>query len=226
MNRDIALRALAGLFIIPLPIGIPLFLSAGTLDYWQGWLFIVVFDIATSLHGLYLAIKDPALLERRKRVGPFAEKRLGQRIFAAFMILAWIVVFVIAGLDYRFSWSHIPVLAVLAGNFLVVLSYVIIQAVVKANSFASATIEISEGQKISTTGPYAVVRHPMYSSNLVLAIGAPLALGSIWAELVVLAFLPALVFRILDEEKVLAEQLDGYIDYCKKVKFRLIPGVY
>jgi protein-S-isoprenylcysteine O-methyltransferase Ste14 len=226
MDRTIVLKVFAGLFLTPIIFGAPIFLSAWTLDYWQAWLFLIVFTLATTEHSVYLAKNDPALLERRMRVGPAAEKRPAQRIIMYSVIISFAAMLVVSGLDHRFAWSNVPVWVDLIGDLLVLLSYYVFYLVCRENTFASATIEISEGQKVITTGPYASVRHPMYSGALLLTLAIPLALGSCWALLIVLVVTPFLIWRIVDEERLLATSLPGYSEYCDKVKYRLIPGLY
>ncbi|PWU00774.1 MAG: hypothetical protein C5B53_03590 [Candidatus Melainabacteria bacterium] len=226
MDRNLSLKAFIGYLLSLILFGAPIFLAAWTLNYWEAWLFLFVFSIATTWHGLFLAKHDPALLERRMRVGPTAEKRPAQRIIMSLTLVFFIVILVVAGLDHRFGWSHLPAPIVFTGDLLIVLSYFVFYLVCRENSFASATIEITEGQKVVSTGLYGFVRHPMYSGALLMCLGIALALRSAWALLVVLAVLPVLIWRIVDEEKFLASNLQGYVEYCNKVKSRLIPGVY
>lgn len=143
-----------------------------------------------------------------------------------FASIGFIASLVVPALDYRFKWSSVPLYAVIAGDILTTLWFCINFLVFKENTFTSATIEISEDQKVISTGPYAFVRHPMYAGGLLLFIGTPLALGSYWGILAFVAVLPALIWRLLDEERFLAKNLPGYIDYCAKVRWRLIPGVF
>ncbi len=133
---------------------------------------------------------------------------------------------VVPALDHRFLWSNVPLYAVIAGDLLTALWFCIMFLVLRENSFASGTIEVSEGQKVISTGPYAFVRHPMYAGGLLLFIGTPLALGSYWGLLAFPSVLPALIWRLLDEEKFLAENLPGYVEYCAKVRWRLLPGLF
>lgn len=226
MTRNLTLRAIAGILLTLVLFGVPLFLCAWTLNYWEAWVFLIVFSGATAQHGLYLAKNDPALLERRMKVGPAAEKRLAQRIIMCCVIVAFFLTLVVAGIDHRQAWSHLPTLVVVAGDCLIGLSFVIFYFVCRENSFASATIEVVEGQKVISTGPYHLVRHPMYSGALLMWFGMALALGSLWALVVMVAALPILIWRIVDEEKLLAADLKGYTEYCDKVKYRLIPGLY
>lgn len=226
MNYKVALKVFLGVIATPVVFGLLLFLSAGAFDYWQGWVFLAVFSIATAIHSLDLFFHDPEVLQRRMRVGPTAEKRLAQRIIMMLVMISFFLVPIVAGLDHRYGWSNVPAAAVLFGDVLIALSYVLFYFVLKQNRFAAANIEVVEGQKVSSTGLYGVVRHPMYVGALLLMIGVPLALGSYWALLVSLLGFCGLLWRIVDEEKCLVEELAGYAEYCTKVKCRLVPGLY
>jgi protein-S-isoprenylcysteine O-methyltransferase Ste14 len=175
---------------------------------------------------LYLMKKDPALMNRRMRGGPTAEKGKTQQIVMWFVSAGFIASLVVPALDYRFKWSSVPLYVIVAGDLLMALWFYVTFRVFKENTFTSATIEIAEGQKVISTGPYAFVRHPMYAGGLLLFFGTPLALGSYWGLLEFAVVLPALIWRLLDEEKFLARNLPGYVDYCAKVRWRLIPGVF
>ena len=209
-----------------LALGAIIFGSAGTLDYWQGWAFIVVFTISTNLIGIYLAIKDPALLERRLKAGPGAETRPLQKALITVAFAGAIALPAVSALDYRFGWSHVPTSVSVLGNALVALGLMIDLRVFRENSFGASTIEKMEDQKVISTGPYAWVRHPMYVGVLVMIIGVPLALGSYWGLLFLLLNVPILILRILDEEKMLQQELEGYSDYMGKVRYRLVPGLW
>lgn len=226
MDSKLKVKAFLGLLSTPFVLGVPVFVAAGTLSYWEAWVFLAFFTVATSVHTLYLLKHDPELLERRMRAGPRAEKRSAQRVIMCFVLAAFFGLFIIAGLDHRFGWSHVPGAVALVGDLMVALSYGVFLIVFQANRFASATIEVAEGQKVISTGPYGLVRHPMYSGALLLMLGIPLALGSLWGMLGVLAAVPILIWRIVDEEKFLAGSLEGYTEYCNKVKYRLLPGLY
>ena len=172
-NFGLGIAALAILIVLP----------AWSLNYWQGWVFIAVFAIATNLIGVYLALKDPVLLERRKRFGPGAESRGVQKMIAWLAIFGSAAMLVVFALDYRFGWSRVPPLISLLGDMLVVLGLLVDWFVLRENSFGSSTIEAVEGQKVISTGPYALVRHPMYVGVLIMLIGVPPALGSWWGLL-------------------------------------------
>jgi protein-S-isoprenylcysteine O-methyltransferase Ste14 len=218
-------KAWLGLVFLAVAMGLLLFLPAGTVQYWQAWAYLGVFFGASLLITLYLMKRDPALLKRRLSGGPTAEKETTQKVIMAFASIGFIALLVVPALDHRFMWSSVPLYAVIAGNALAALCFCITFLVYKENTFTSATIEIARDQKVVSTGPYAMVRHPMYAGGLLLFIGTPLALGSFWGLLAFVATLPALIWRLLDEEKFLAKNLPGYTEYCAKVHWRLIPGI-
>ncbi|HHF7373076.1 methyltransferase family protein [Legionella bozemanae] len=203
-----------------------LFLSAGTLDYWQGWIYMVVFIIASTAYSVYLAKYDPALLKRRTEVGISYEKELAQKIIIFCLYVSCIVLIVLAPLDVRLGWSSVPWYVSIIGDALVVFSFYIFYLVAKVNTYAAANISVEKEQKVITTGLYGFVRHPMYFGAMILFIGTPLALGSWWALLLTPIFLSILVARILNEEKILARDLSGYTEYQKKVTARLIPFIW
>jgi protein-S-isoprenylcysteine O-methyltransferase Ste14 len=220
------LKAFGGLLFVLLVMAALLFIPPWSLDYWQAWTFLAVYFASSLAITLYLMKKDPKLLERRVRGGPFAEKQATQKIIMSFASLGFIGLIVFPALDHRFAWSHMPLFIALVGDVLVVLGYLGIFLVFKENTFTSATVELAPGQKVISTGPYALVRHPMYAAALVMLAGTPIALGSWWGLLVIIALMPALIWRLIDEEKFLARHLPGYAAYQKKVPYRLIPLVW
>jgi protein-S-isoprenylcysteine O-methyltransferase Ste14 len=215
--NDVTRRALrSSLFGIP-ALAALLFIPAWTLAYWQAWLFIAVFVCASGALTVYLAIHDPKLLERRMNVGPRAEKEPAQKI---------IMVLVFPALDYRFGWSPVPASVSVLGDALIALGFLFTFFVFKENSYGASTIQIAEGQTVISTGPYAFVRHPMYAAALVMLLGIPLALGSWWGLFALLLVLPVLIWRLLDEERFLRQNLPGYPEYQAKVRYRLLPFVW
>ena len=203
-----------------------LFVPAWTVDYWQAWAFIVVFTISTNAIGIYLARNDPALLERRKQIGPTAEQRPAQRIAITLGILSFLGVMVLSALDHRFGWSTVPAWVSVVGDLLVALGLLVDLLVFRANTYGASNVQVTEGQTVISTGPYAIVRHPMYAGVLVMVVGTPLALGSLWGLLLVLVTVPVLVWRILDEESLLEHELSGYTAYTRRVRHRLVPYVW
>lgn len=203
-----------------------IFIPAGTLAYWQGWAFLVVFTVSTNAIGVYLALKDPALLERRMKVGPGAETRPAQKVLIMVATVGAVALLIVSVLDHRLGWSHVPARVSLLGDALVALGLAIDLVVFRENSYGSSTIETMAGQQVISTGPYALVRHPMYAGVLVMLAGVPLALGSYWGLAFLLLDLPILVLRILDEEALLGRELAGYTDYTQRVRYRLFPGLW
>jgi protein-S-isoprenylcysteine O-methyltransferase Ste14 len=219
--KSLAVRAWFALALLAVVMGLLLLVPARTVHYWEAWMYLSIFFAASVLTTAFLMRRDPALLERRMRGGPTAEKRPVERLIMAFTSIGFIALLVVPALDHRFGWSDVP-----AGDALVAVGFYFIFLVYRENTFTSATIEVAEGQKVVSTGPYAIVRHPMYASALLYLVGTPLALGSYWGLLPLVAMLPFLIWRLFDEEKFLAEHLPGYLEYQKKVTHRLVPGIW
>ena len=219
-------KAMAGLAAFIIVIGALLFVSAGTLAYWQAWVFLLLFTGGSTLLTLYLMRHDPALLERRMRGGPIAEKEPAQKIIQSINGAGFLAIFIIPALDRRWGWSSVPVAAVGLGEFMILIGLFIIFLVYRENTFASATIGTVPGQKVIATGPYAWVRHPMYAGGLILLLGIPPALGSWWGLIAMVVIFPGFVWRVLDEEGLLARDLPGYADYMKVTTKRLVPGLW
>jgi len=198
-------------------------LPAGTLAYWQAWLYLAILIVPMVLAFVYFLKHDPELLERRMRT---REQRSEQRAVIKAMSLFFIVVFLVPGFDQRFGWSSVPVAIVLVTDLVVLLAYGLFLLVLRENSYAARTIAVDEGQKVIDTGPYAIVRHPMYVAVLVMYGLAPLALDSYWALIPAAGIVPLLVWRIVDEEKALTSDLAGYAEYCERVRYRLIPRIW
>lgn len=206
--------------------GLVLFLPAWTFAYWQAWVFIAVFTISTSVPGVYLALKHPAALERRMHAGPAAETRRAQKVIISGALLSLPVVMVFSAFDYRSGWSPVPAAVSVLGDVLVALGLGIAMLVVIQNNYAAANITVEANQKVISTGLYGIVRHPMYVGTLIMMIGMPLALDSWWGLAVLIPGVIGLVFRILDEEQLLKQELAGYREYTRKVHYRLIPYVW
>jgi protein-S-isoprenylcysteine O-methyltransferase Ste14 len=201
------------------------FISAGTIDYWQAWVYLGVVGVS-SIPLTLLIGKDPILLKSRTRVGPTAEQRPIQKIIVVCVLVLGIATFIVPGLDRRFDWSTVPPWLSIVGGLLILVAMWISYRVFAENPFGSATVEISEGQKVISSGPYAIVRHPMYSGAAVYLIALSLALGSYWALVPALLTVLGLILRLFDEEGFLSENLTGYTEYCAKVRWRLIPGIF
>jgi protein-S-isoprenylcysteine O-methyltransferase Ste14 len=224
--KDLNVRAWFGIAFLAVVMALVLFVSAGTTGYWEAWVYLGVFFGASILITIYLIKWDPALLRRRLSSGPTAEKEKTQKIVMLFASLGFIALLVVPALDHRFGWSNVPFYAIIAGDILTGLSFCLIFLVYKENTYTSATIEVAPDQNVISTGPYAVVRHPMYVGGSLLFLGTPFALGSYWGLLAFVATLTALIWRLLEEERFLAENLPGYTDYCERVRWRLIPGIF
>ena len=206
--------------------GALLFTPAGTFDYWQAWLFIAVFVVASAVPTVYLALKDPAALQRRMRGGPTAETRGAQKIASSFTLLSFPAAMVISAADRRLGWSEVPAAVSLLGDVVVAVGIAITFAVIIQNGYAAANITVEAGQKLVSTGLYELVRHPMYVGILIILAGTPVALGSYWGLLVLVPATFTFAFRIVDEEKMLTEELDGYLGYTRDVHYRLMPFVW
>ncbi len=201
------------------------FLPAGTFSYWQGWLFLGVFGVCGSLTFLYLAKNDQELLERRLRP-PTRETRAVQKFIATAMYMCLFLSIVLSGLDHRFGWTgNVPFLA-LVGNLLIVAGLYLYFLVYRENRFAAATVEIAKDQRVISTGPYGIVRHPLYVALVIVAGGIPLALESYWGLIFILPLVALVLWRLLDEETLLAKSLSGYAEYQALTRWRLIPGVF
>src|ERR1700756_1150599 len=218
-----AFASAAGLFLFMAAL---LFVPPWTLDWWQAWMFLAVYFGGSIVLMVDLAKRDPALLERREKGGPWAEERLEQKIIMTFASLGFFALLLIPAFDRRFGWSHLPGIVVLAGNALMLIGGWGVWRFFCENSFPSARIELASDQRVISTGPYALVRHPMYATALVMMLGIPLALGSLWGLLAFAAMMPALVCRIFDEERFLVAQLPGYAEYKQKARYRLIPHLW
>jgi protein-S-isoprenylcysteine O-methyltransferase Ste14 len=220
------IRAIGWLLVLLIAMGALLFLPAWTFNYWQAWAFLSVFGLSSLAVTIFLMKNDPRLLERRMHGGPTAEKELSQKIIMSAASIGFAAILVVPALDHRWHWSAVPPYAVIAGNILIVLGWAIILFVFRENTFTSATIEVTADQRVVSTGPYAIVRHPMYSGSLLYFFGIPIALGSWWGLLVGVLMMPVFVLRLFDEEKLLARNLPGYSEYMDRVKYRLVPFVW
>ena len=219
-------RAWLSLMVLGLVMGLLLFASAGTFDYWQAWVYLAVFVGSSALITVDLMRRDPALLGRRMRGGPMAEREPRQRVIMLFASLGFISLLVVPGLDRRFGWSAVPVYAVWLGNIMIIVGFWFVARVYRENTFTSATIEVAENQTVVTTGPYAIVRHPMYASSSLYVLGMPLALSSWWGFAGFALMLPFLIWRLVDEERLLARSLRDYREYQERVRYRLVPGIW
>ena len=200
-----------------------LLLTAGTCGYWEAWLYILTFFLPAGYVVVYLLRNDPGLLERRLRGG---ERQAGQRLIIRLGTTCSALTYLLPGLDRRLGWSDVPVAAVVAGDAVFLASYGLFFLVLRANRYASRVIEVERGQQVVSTGPYAVVRHPMYAAVLGMFLSTPVALGSWWALLPAVPMAALLCMRIRGEEQVLVRELEGYAAYMRTVRYRLLPGVW
>ncbi len=219
-------RAWFSLAILPIVMGLLIFFPAGTIHYWQAWVYLLIFMGASVLTTLDLMKRDPALLERRMKGGPTAESEPAQKIIMLFASVSFAGLLVVPALDHRFDWSAVPLGVVIAGNVLVAIGFYFIALVYRENTFASATITVHQSQSVIASGPYAIVRHPMYASASLYLLGTPPALGSYWGIIPMVVMVPVLIWRLLDEERLLAKSLTGYTDYQKRVRYRLVPFIW
>jgi len=222
----VTLQLLASTVGAILFMGVLLFPPAGTLNYWQAWVFIAVFIVGTMLPNVYLAARYPDALQRRLAAGPWAETRLAQKLVYIGIIVSVVAVGVLSALDFRFGWSTLPTAVVVIGNALVLAGLLLAEVVIIQNNYAAATITVEADQPVVDTGLYGVVRHPMYVGALIMMAGMPLALGSYWGLLAMIPGVLVFLARITDEEKALHQELDGYDEYTEKVRYRLVPGVW
>lgn len=199
------------------------FLTAGTFNYWQAWVYLAIVLIPMVFVMRYFINKNPEFIERRMRLG---EKESAQKKIIRFSFIFFLLAFILPGFDKRWGWSNIPFGIVIAADLLVFLSYAFIVRVFRENIYASRIIEVDQNQKVISSGPYAIVRHPMYTGVAIMYSVSPLALGSWWALIPGLMIIPTLVARILNEEEFLSRDLPGYVEYKQKVKYRLLPGIW
>jgi len=203
--------------------GLILFLPAGSLKYWQAWVFMGVLFIPVIFVISYFLKHDPALLERRIR---FREKETHQKTIIKLANLFFFMGFLFPGFDYRFGWSNVPMLIVIISDVIIFLGYLLVFFVFKENSYTSRIVEVDKKQKVIATGPYSVVRHPMYVGVISMFVFMPIALGSYWALIFFLPLVVLIIFRILNEEQVLLRDLKGYKEYMQKTRYRLVPGIW
>lgn len=226
LSMKLIFKAAMGLTNLVIVLGLVLFGSAGTLRFVEGWVFLGLFTGVSLAITLYLARMDPALLARRTQAGPVAEKERSQKIIQGTASISFLSTLVVPALDHRFGWSHAPLPIVVGGDALVLVGFLIVFRVFRENTFTSSVVEVASEQRVIDTGPYSIVRHPMYVGGLVLVAGIPLALDSLFGLVTLPAFAAVIVWRLLDEERFLLRHLAGYADYRQKVRWRLIPHVW
>lgn len=210
-----------GMFIVVM--GLMFFLPAGTIKYWEAWVYIAILVIPMIIFLLYLIKHDPELLERRMRM---KEKETEQKTITKIGSLIFIIIYLIPGFDQRHGWSSVPVAIIIIADIIILCGYLLFVRVLLENSYASRIVEVEQQQKVITTGPYKIVRHPLYLAVLLMYSFGPLALASYWAMIGSVLLILILVARIKNEEKVLSRELEGYQDYLQKTKYRLAPGIW
>ena len=203
-----------------------IFWPAGTFDYWQGWLFLTIFSASTVGFTVYLAIYDRPLLGRRLKAGPQHEREGSQKVIASLILLVLLALIVVSAIDHRNAWSPVAPGVSILGDVVILLSFLFIFWVIRVNSFAASNVRVEKDQRVIDTGPYAHVRHPMYAGAIWLFVGIPLALGSWWSLVLILAAVPVLLWRLFNEEKILQRDLPGYTEYMHRVRSRLVPFVW
>ena len=223
---NLAFRAWLSLAVLAAIIGALLFSCAGTARYWHAWIYLALFFALSAVITADLLRRDPALLRRRMKGGPTAEGRPLQRVIMLGASLGFVSLLVVPALDFRHRWSSVPVTGVAIGDVLFAIGFGFIGRVYRENTYTAATVEVTADQRVIDTGPYAVVRHPMYASASLYLLGTPLALGSYWGLVPIAAMMPFLIWRLFDEERFLARNLPGYTDYQKRVRHRLVPFVW
>ena len=223
MNKKLFLNAIIKYFSGVILVGILLFIPAGTINYWNAWLFMGLLFVPMFIAGIILMFKNPMLLKSRLDV---KEKEKEQKYVIIYSGLMFLSGFIVAGLNYRFSWIIIPNSVVITASILFIISYILYAEVLRENTYLSRTIKVKENQKVVDTGLYGIVRHPMYSITIILFLTMPLILGSIISFIIFLIYPFIISKRIKNEEILLEKELKGYSDYKKKVKYRLIPFVW
>ena len=223
MTAQLFIQALGKFFLGLIVVGVLLFVPAGTLDYWQGWLFVALLFVPMFIAGVVLMFRNPELLRKRLEA---KEEEKEQKWVVALSGLLFIAMFVVAGLNRRYMWWMLPDWAVYAATGLFLVGYLLYAEVLRENVWLSRTIEVQEHQKVVDTGLYGIVRHPMYAATLLLFLSMPLVLGSLWSFAIMLFYIPVISKRIRNEEKVLEEGLEGYREYKQRVRYKVIPYVW
>ena len=225
MRANIKLMASAGIKLLMglVLVGVLIFIPAGTIHFFNGWLLVAVLFVTMLIAGVVMALRSPALLSKRLNAN---EKEAEQKSVVALSGIMFVAAFVVAGLNFRYAWVVMPAWAVWSAVALFLLSYIMYAEVLRENAYLSRIIEVQEGQKVIDTGLYGIIRHPMYSATVLMFLSMPLVLASLPSFVIMLAYVPLIVKRIKNEEKVLRKDLDGYDEYCRKVRYRIIPFIY
>ena len=223
MKKSLLFQAVGKFLLGVVLVGVLVFLPAGTLHFWQGWLFMGILFVPMFLAGLVMLKKNPALLQSRLNA---KEKEREQSLVVKLSGLMFFAGFIVAGLHFRFGWYTLPKAVSIAAAVVFLVSYALYAEVLRENTYLSRTIEVQEGQRVVDTGLYGIVRHPMYSATLVLFLAMPLVLGSVFSLIIFLVYPILIAKRIGNEERVLTAELEGYAAYKEKVRWRLLPFIW
>ena len=223
MDKDLLIKALTKFLLGVIILGLLLFLPAGSLHYWQGWLLMGILFVPMAVAGIVMMAKNPELLRKRLNT---EEKETEQKSVVAMSGLLFVTAFVLAGLNWRFGWYVLPNWVVWVAAVLFLASYLLYAEVMRENTYLSRTVEVQDNQKVIDTGLYGIVRHPMYMATTVMFLTMPLVLGSPISFLIMLGYIPVIAKRISNEEDVLEKGLEGYQDYKKKVRYKMIPFLW
>ena len=223
MPLRLLLSALTKYLVGVVMVGALVMLPAGSVEYWQGWLFMAVLFIPIFIAGVVMLVRSPELLEKRLSA---KERASEQSLVVKLSGLLFVAVFVIAGFNWRYGWCVLPEWAVWSAVVIFLVGYMLYAEVLRENVYLSRTIEVQTGQKVIDTGLYAIVRHPMYTATILLFLAMPLVLASPLSFALMLLYIPLIIKRIKHEEALLERELEGYSDYMRRVKYRLIPYIY
>lgn len=223
MTKELFVQAIIKIVAGVVIMAALLFIPAGTINYWNGWLFLAVLFIPMFVAGIIMMFKNQELLKKRLNA---KEEQAEQKLVVLFSGLMFIAAFIVAGLNFRFQWINLPKLAIIIATIIFLLAYLLYAEVIRENEFLSRTVEVQENQKVVDTGLYGIVRHPMYMATLLLFGAMPWVLGSPISFVIMLVYLPIIIKRIKNEEEVLKEGLAGYKEYCEKICYRIIPFIY
>ena len=223
MLKELFFQAISKFVLGAVIVGLLVFIPAGTLYYWNGWIFMGILFVPMFFAGIVMMIKNPELLRKRLNA---KEKQSEQNMVIKLSGLMFLVGFIVAGLNYRFKWNVLPTGITVGAAIVFLLAYLLYAEVLRENTYLSRTIEVQENQKVIDTGLYGIVRHPMYSVTVLLFLAMPLVLGSIYSFVIFLAYPYIIAKRIKNEEMLLENELEGYCEYKKKVTYKLIPFIW
>ena len=221
--KELTKKAFTGLIWLQIIMAVMLFAPAWTLHFWEAWIFWLLFSVLSAVVTFYFLKHDPGLVESRLKVGPTAEQEKSQKIIQTLTAILWCALIIVPGIERHFHASRIPAPLVLLGDAIVAVGYYIVFLALRENRWAASIIQVRPGQSVISTGPYAIVRHPMYSGGVLMILAT---LGSLWAFVCAVLLCGIIAARLLDEERYLSRNLPGYEGYCQKVRYRLIPHVW